>query len=174
MLRRSFALVASLICCACSASGPRSDPSSRNADDRTRIALRNYDADQRFELVSESHTNRVEYYSQVRSDASRKIQSDEVMRALIEELQKQGFADFAQPGRAPSQGTEIVSQSLEIERGGETEHWVVGKGSAAEERERFRDCMLEFVQIYNLTASYQALENPDGSQIFPKNRSGRT
>lgn len=139
-----------------------------------RVTLRNYDAAQLFELVSESHTSRVEYYSQVREDAARKIQSDEVMDALLDELGAQGFEEFAHPGRAPTQKSEVISQSLEIEHGDTTEHWIVGKGSSPVERQRFRECMLAFVQIYNLTASYQALENPQGSQIFPKTGNGGT
>jgi hypothetical protein len=32
--------------------------------------------------------------------------------------------------------------------------------------------MLAFVELYNLTASYQVLKNPEGSQIFPRNGGG--
>ena len=171
MLRRSLAIASILLFTACSSTGSRAGGDA-SSDGRMRVTLRNYDAEQLFELVSESHTNRVEYYSQERADAARKIQSDEVMGALVDELDSQGFEDFAQPGRAPTRKNEVVSQSLEIERGDETEHWVVGKGSAASERLRFRDCMLAFVELYNLTASYQVIENPEGSQIFPRNRGG--
>ena len=171
MLHRSLAIASILLSAACSSSGNRAGDAA-TSETRMRVTLRNYDAEQLFELVSESHTNRVEYYSHERADAARKIQSDEVMDALVDELDSQGFEEFAQPGRAPTRRNEIVSQAIEIERGDATEHWAVGKGSAAAERLRFRDCMLAFVELYNLTASYQAITNPDGSQIFPRNRGG--
>ena len=169
MLRRTLAIALFTALCACSSTGSRS---ANGGDARVRVTLRNYDAGQLFELVSESHTNRVEYYSQEREDAARKVQSDEVMGALLDELDSRGFRAHAQPGGAPTQRSELVSQSLEIQHGDTTEHWAIGKGSAAAERESFRDCMMDFVQIYNLTASYQTLKNPEGSQIFPKKSGG--
>lgn len=173
MLRQILALTA-LFSGVPSCASAGSEARSAAPAERMRVTLRDYEAQQLFELVSESHTSRVEYYSAVRSDAARKIQTDEVVDALIDELEDRGFDDFAQAGQAPSRGNELVSRSLEIERGDKTEHWVVGRGSAADEQLRFHDCMLTFVELYNLTASYQTIENPSGGEIFPQKRSGRT
>jgi len=154
-----------------------SGSASRDGEHRTCVTLRGYQGDQLFELASESHTDRVEYYSKVRRRAARKVQSDEVMDALVEELDRGGFRRHAQDGPAPSRGGSLLTWSLEIERGEHVEHWIVGQGSQAEERTRFNECMNTFVQLYNVTASYQAVENAEGPDLFEEARArqaGRT
>ena len=68
----SLAVLAS---CASSGSSPSGDGAN------VLVVLHDYKNGQRFELASESHTDRVTYYSEERPDAVRKIQPDEVMSA---------------------------------------------------------------------------------------------
>ena len=176
-MSKFLSLLASSLCalvvgCASSSSG--SGGASAEEGERMRVTLRDYKGGNVFELVSESHTSRVDYYSEARSDASRKIQTDEVMEVLIKELEKQGLKKHRQEGRAPSQGGAVISWGIEVEEGPQTDHWVVGKGSAVDEIQAFNECRNAFLQLYNITASYQAIENPEGKQIFQKPPQGRT
>ena len=166
-------LCALVVGCA-SSSSPSGSGGAADDGARMRVTLRDYKGGNVFELVSESHTNRVDYYSAARADASRKIQTDEVMEVLIEELEKQGFKSHRQEGRGPSQGGAVISWGIEVEEGPRTDHWVVGKGSAIDEIQAFSECRDAFLQLYNITASYQAIENPEGKQIFQKPPQGRT
>jgi hypothetical protein len=137
---------------------------------RLRVTLRDYTQGARFELVSESHTDRVTYYSQARSDAARKVQTDEVMRALVREIDGKGFGNHSQEGPAPSQGGRALSRSIEVERDGAVEHWPIGNGSQVDERQAFHVCVDEFLQLYNISASFQAVENPVGRDYFEESQ----
>lgn len=167
---QTVASLACLLLVSCSSTGGA--PEGEAA--RMRVTLRDYKRDQRFELVSESHTSRIDYYSTARDDASRKVQTDTIMNALVEELEKQGFEKRAQAGRAPSSGGEIVTWGLEIESGENTDHWVIGSGSALDDLQDFQECRNSFLQLYNITASYQAIKNTQGKEIFQKPRQGKT
>ena len=123
---------------------------------------------QHFELASESHTDRVTYYSELRSEAARKIQTDEVMALLVEEIENDGFERYAQEGRAPSRGGEAVTRAIEIENGDRTEHWLIGNGSSVEERKAFNECLTEFLEMYNISASFQSVANPVGHEYFDR------
>lgn len=156
-------LAAGLLLAACSGAGTRADAKG-NA--RLRVTMRDYGLTQRFELASESHTDRLAYYSRVRGDASRKVQTDEVMELLVDQLDADGFARYAQPGRAPSGGGAALSRALEVEAGDVTSHWVIGSGSPVAERKAFNACLETFLGLYNVSASYQTVENPHGHEFF--------
>jgi len=130
------------------------------------VTLFDYAEGRRFSLASESHTDRVAYYSQPRDDAGLKIQADEVVAALVDQMERRGFRRFATEGRAPASGGAVVTRALEIERGGQRSAWIVGKGSEADERRAFFEAMNEFFQLYNISQSYQVIENPGGRDVF--------
>lgn len=166
--RRPAALAAALLCAAalfaaCSGAGTRAD-AGKGA--RLRVTMRDYGLAQVFELASESHTDRLAYYSSVRSSASRKVQTDDVMELLVDQLDSDGFERYAQPGRAPSSGGAALSRALEIEAGDVTSHWVIGSGSPVAERKAFNECLETFLGLYNVSASYQTVENPHGHEFF--------
>jgi len=131
-----------------------------------RVALRDFQGGQDFKLVSETHTDRVDLYSTPRKDASCKVQSDEVMHALIERLEDTGLAKYGKEGRGPSRGGAVVTRSLEVEVAGRARHWLVGTGTLAEERLAFLECMNDFVGVYNITQSFQAIRNTSGTEVF--------
>ena len=106
------------------------------------------------------------YYSNVRNNAGRKFQVDAVMAALVSELNGTGFDRFAQNGRAPSSGSRVITRAIEIQTDEDVRHWVVGKGSADGERTDFYRCMTTFVELYNVTESYQAIQNETGTEVF--------
>ncbi len=167
-LQRSLLALLALVLGAVScASGSSSRPPAPDGLAR-RVTLYDYAVGRHFELVGESHTARVEYYSQKRSDAARKVQTDEVMAALLEKLGDEGFVRFAQAGRAPSQGGQLITRALEVQSDDGVRHWAVGKGSNPEERIAFNACMSPFLELYNLSQSFQAIENSEGSEYFDK------
>lgn len=148
---------------ACASSGARSG----EAPGQYLVTLRNFKSGERFELASESHTDRVSYYSETRADAARKIQADKVMEALVEELDKQGFEAKAQPGKAPGVVSgDVIRWGLEVQRGEERRHWLVGTGSQPADWQSFQKCRDTFLQLYNITVSYQTVQNQNGHQFF--------
>lgn len=143
-----------------------SGSSSARTGDRLRVTLKDYKSGAYWELVSESHTDRLEYYSTERTGAARKVQTDEVMDALIDELDAQGYDDHAQDGRAPSAGGEVITRALEVDENGDVTHWIVGRGVAPEAWQRFNVCVNQFLQLYNLSASFQTVRNDRGHAFF--------
>ena len=135
------------------------------------VTLHDYKNGSRFELASESHTDRVDYYSSERQDAIRKIQTDEVMGAFVAELDKQRFGEYARTGPAPRIGSadsarEALRWGLELVGPAGKLHWLVGKGSTPTDWEDFQSCRSMFLQLYNATMSYQTVTNSKGGQFF--------
>lgn len=141
--------------------------SSGHTGGKLRVTLVDHAGGRRFELVNESHTSSVEYYSQPRRDAARKIVSDRLLGALLSELNGRGFSDHAQPGAAPSgNASGRVTRSLEVDRGERIDHWSVGSGTDVEERLEFMGCSSAMLEMYNLAQSYQTIDNSGGGAIL--------
>jgi len=130
------------------------------------VVLRNYQSGQRFELASESHTDRVAYYSSERGDAVRKVQVDEVMLALVAELDKRDYGTHARPGRAPESGNESTRWALELESGERELNWTIGTNDPRERWLAFQECRDLFLELYNATVSFQTVENQAGRGYF--------
>lgn len=131
------------------------------------VSLQNLRTGECFELASETHTDRVSYYSDARKDAARKVQTDEIMAAFLGELDRQGFGKHARPGRAPAIGSgDVIRWALEVESGSNHAHWLVGTGSSPEDMQDFQKCRDMFLQLYNITVSYQTVENAGGKAYF--------
>lgn len=163
---RALAAVSAALAAACAAGGAEREDGSA----ALLVTLHDFKKDQRFELASESHTDRVEYYSKTRSDAVRKVQTDEVMDAFVDELGRLGFDAHEKSGRAPSARGGVIVYGLEVERGGSASHWLIGSGSAPGEIEAFRSCGKTFLDLYNITLSFQTVENPRGRELFEESR----
>jgi len=139
-----------------------------------RVTWRDYRTGNLLELLSESHTSKVELYSEKRDSASVKVQEDRFMEGLLEFLELEHFAERAGAGRAPREGRELWTQSLEVERDGEVTHMAVGSRSPADDRLVFQRCVQGFIELYNATQAYQAVENPEGSYEFRSADRGRS
>jgi hypothetical protein len=162
-LQTQFVLAASLAVMACA--GTRRTGEARG--EAVLVRLQDYRTGQRYELASEAHTDRVAYYSDSRNEAVRKVQTDEIMGAFVSELDRQGFGAHARAGRAPSPGTsDLVRWGLEIESDARQVHWLVGTRSQASEWQAFQRCRDTFLELYNITVSYQAVENASGKSYF--------
>jgi hypothetical protein len=165
-LSLSLLCLVGLLLGGCASSGGNRTSARRGTDEPLRVTVHMYDAGSQLELVGESSMSAVDLYSEARATASSKVQGDEVMEALAKQLGKQGFQRYAREGRAPSVGGRVYTRSIEIWRAGDSSHWAVGPGSADDERRAFNSCLADFLQLYNVTASYQTIENEDGKAFF--------
>lgn len=144
-----------------------------------RVRYLAYRSGQSLQLVNESHTDPHRLYSQKVSvqEASTKVQSDEVMDALVERLREHGFFDRAQNGPAPSMKASNYSQAFEIESQEGVKHWKVLDKSSEKDRRDFLLCAKDFVDLYNETIQMQAVDQApdwkgDGKQYTPPKHSG--
>ena len=153
-----------LLLCACSSS------SSAGGDEDElgtplRVTYVHYKSGQRLELVNEAHTGRLEQYSAVRADASRKVQTNDVMRGLVEVLMDNGFEERAQAGAAPA-STGVMSWALEIEDDQGLRHIGPMPGLTPEESHSLLRLAAAFVDTYNATYGLQAVELKQDSTFF--------
>ena len=131
-----------------------------------RVTYQSYNTGQRLELVSEGHTGRLEQYSEVRSNANRKVQTDEVMAALVGILEKDGFYKHAQPGSFPADGAGRFAWAVEIENPKGTQHVLAHPGLSADEVKQLQRYMLAFIDTYNATYGLQAVDVAPGQEVF--------
>lgn len=119
-----------------------------------------YLSQQNLEIVNESHSDPHALYSQKRAlhAVQPKVQSDEVVEALLERFSELGVMKRVLPGAAPAAPPSRAAQALEIETEAGVRSWVVRETSPEAERQQFRDCVKDFVDLYNATVQYQAVD----------------
>lgn len=132
----------------------------------TRVSWREYRGEQLLELVNEAHTDRLQQYSEGRADANRKVQSDEIVAALVEHMRSGRYAAFWQPGPAPVAPDGSSMWSLEIEDPSGTFSLVEHTGLALEDKRARRELRQAFIDTYNLTYSLQAVKVKEGESPF--------
>lgn len=153
-----FALLAFLGSCASTPSPAQIEP--------CRIGLYDFRSQRRFELVNEAHTARLDQYSQVRDNADRKVQSNEIVADLAGWLEKEGFAALARDGASPSRGATDAVWAMEVERGGKLRHFVVSKSTPPADYALCRNLKAGFLDIYNATYAGQATQTQAGQSPF--------
>jgi hypothetical protein len=149
-------------------SSPSSDEEGEDGP-ALRVTYLSYTTGQRLELVSEGHTSRVEQYSEVRADASRKVQTNEVMVGLVEVLDDYGFDDYAVAGPMPADpGGDggRITWALEIDGPDGARHVLAHPGLTPEAARDLQRYMLAFVDTYNATYGLQAIETEPGEDVF--------
>jgi hypothetical protein len=153
-----FALLALLGSCASAPSQSKAEP--------CRIGLYDFRSQRRFELVNEAHTARLDQYSQVRDNADRKVQSNEIVADLAGWLEKEGFGALAREGASPSRGATEAVWAMEIENGGKLRHLVVSKSTPPADYALCRNLKAGFLDIYNATYAGQATQTKEGQSPF--------
>jgi hypothetical protein len=131
-----------------------------------RIAYISYRNGQRIELVNEAHTDRVEQYSEVRTNADRKVQTNDVMAGLVEVLYEYGYGKYEVPGAAPTEGAGRWAWAIEMEGAGGINHVLAGPGLGQEEQEDLIRYAAAIVDTYNATYGLQAVEVTPGQSPF--------
>jgi hypothetical protein len=118
------------------------------------------------ELRSESHTDRVEYYSTARDGAAVKIMRDDLMEALLQGFDESGYADFARPGPGPTSGGSGVRKVVEVERDGVVTHVTSSTGAPPAQVELVAQLSTGFFAAYNAIRSYQTIDDGNDGSIF--------
>jgi hypothetical protein len=141
-------------------SGCASSATAGDAARPQRVAWVDYRSKVLLELVNESHTDRLEQYSTVRSrsEASRKVQTDEVMAELLQVLRDGGFDKRARPGAMPRGGDGQSVMALEIDDDGRISHVLAWRGMPADDRQAILGMAQNFADLYNATYGLQAVE----------------
>jgi hypothetical protein len=124
----------------------------------------------RLNLVNEAHTDPVEYYSQARSDASTKVTSNELLAAMLDYFEDQGFAHHAREGYAPHSGTRGELLSLEVETEQGVQHLMYAEGQSKAALRAFVDCRKAWQEAFNMTQQAQAVTNAGGGVFFEKQK----
>jgi len=167
---RRFLLVPLIALVACS-----STPSSGTAalDAPVRVTLTQWHDGQYFELVNDRYTtevesqSRVELYSAVRSDAQRKVQSDEVTAELLKFFDDHGFDELSTAGHAPAPkvGATDGGWTIEVEESGQV-RFALTVGRTAEDKVALLTMIQAFFEIWNNTFSLQSVEIEEGQSPF--------
>ena len=165
--RYAFALVP-LVLAACSSTGNSGGSGETRA---VSVTLLGYGSDP-FQLVSDSHTSRVDLYSTETRNPSTKVQDDDVMIAMVEHLDELGFNDFARPGSAPADGGRAFSRAIQVDVEGTRAWWPLTAGAGQSEIRNFNTAIRDFLALYNLTAGYQSVQNELGGDFFDQKRPG--
>jgi len=162
MLRTSFLALTLAACSAACSSSPATKPHPQ------RVSFFDFRNGTCIELVNETHTGRLEQYSErvTRTEATRKVQTDEIMSSLVDLLRDQGFDDQAQPGPAPRESDGQSVLALEIEDGDKVQHALGYKGMPTEARQKLLGLVQNVVELYNQTYGLQAVKLKEGETPF--------
>ena len=68
----------------------------------------------------------------------------------------------------------MIRWGLEIAHGEARRHWLVGTGSQPADWQTFQKCRDTFLELYNITVSYQTVQNQSGRQFFQDSPQGAT
>lgn len=136
-----------------------------------RVRFVDYRQGNAFELVNDSHTDRVKLYSEMRADSSIKVASDEVMSALLEFLQDSGFHRYARSGVAPrTSSTQRWAGEVEVD--GATVFVIVDDLTPATQRKVFLNCYMNHVTLWSNIFQLQRV-NAGAAEMFKKTGSSR-
>ena len=182
MSYRSALAIALFLAAGCAA--PARDGLGATAGSPARVSLQDHRTGGRLTLVNDAHLERTgvaganaaerraAYYSTTRRDAATKVTTDEVMDALLDHFEQEGFGRAALAGAAQA-GDAAVSQSLEVVVDGQARHMLGRRGMALEPARTFRTCRDAFVELYNQTYQLQSVETRPGEPIFQPPGSSR-
>jgi hypothetical protein len=163
MLRTTLLAACATVLAACAGAPKAADPSSGEPQ---RIALVLYRNPRVLELVSEAHTARLAQYSEVRESAGRKVQSNELMEALVEAFRERGFASLARNGPAPRTAGPDAYWALEVEDDAGVAHAILSKSLSQADVRTCLELKNAFLEVYNATYGLQAVEVKEGESPF--------
>jgi hypothetical protein len=177
-MARLLLLAPLLLLAACSSQRSGTTSSDPNAPEQkptpgepVRMTVYDYRTPIQFELVNQSHTTKVDQYSKVRKleEASRKVQEDEVMAALLVWENDNGFQKFAQQGSAPALRSGMRTWALEIETPAGTRYIMEASTASVEDKKQMRKLRDAVIEIFNNTQSWQAVDVQDPNKLFRQN-----
>jgi hypothetical protein len=166
----AFLLVSALV--GCTSTSRAGEPAAKSGIP-LRISWRDYRGGQLLELVNESHTDRLEQYSKLRESAGRKVQTDDVMAAMVDHMQTGGYAKLWLPGSAPAAGAGAWFWSLEVEGPKGVSFIAEGANTPVEDKRPRRELRDAFIELYNNTYSLQAVKVKEGETPFSAPEPGK-
>jgi hypothetical protein len=125
-----------------------------------------YRSGARLELVNPSHTTALEQYSKVRADPSRKVTSEEWMTGLIEFFREQGWPEEERRGSAPAMARDSYTWALELVGPGGTTFVAQPVGAKGDQLKRLLTFKAAFIDTYNNTPGFQAVQTEPGKLPF--------
>lgn len=120
-------------------------------------------------LVNDSHSDRLETYSEERNDAGTKVASDEIVAVTIERMLEQKFETNSLRGLAPIRSTEYTS-ALEIDDPAGVRYIALTPQSTVPEFNIMQECRTTFLAVYSNVYGAQRVNNPSGAGLFYDNR----
>ena len=163
---RALALLCAALVPACGSTGSQSSSGGQRS---ISVELLGYGSAP-FILVSESHTSRVELYSEERDNASTKVLEDEVMQALVEHLDELGFDGFSRPGTAVAGGGSAISKAIQVEEGDQRAWWPLSPSAGESELKNFNTAVRDFLSLYNIAQGWQSVDNSLGGEYFDQKK----
>lgn len=148
---------------------PTEEPSAEQAQPKGPaylLRMVDYRSKARFELVNHSHTTPLAQYSKKRPDPSRKVASDEWMTGLLGYFRENGWDKEVRDGAAPAGANGSLLWSLELVGPDGTTHIAEPTNATGSQRTRLRTLWKAFLDTYNQTPGYQAVEIRDGKLPF--------
>lgn len=166
MMRATFVFVlclATAVAAGCTSSGAPNRASADSAataakGESVRMTINDYRSGATFELVNRSHTDALDQYSKISSSASRKVQDDELMTALRDYLEDEGFEKLAHSGSAPTFSKDTKAWTLELADAKGTRHVVATPQTPIEDMKAMRKLLDAVLATYNETQGWQAVD----------------
>lgn len=159
---------------ACSSSSASAEPTSKGpVEVRYRALAKNVT----FGIVNASHTDRTDLYStkQPLDKATTKVSPDEVVDAMVEYFQQQGYFDIALTGTAPEIPPPGATQILSLTLPDGAYYAVLRSGVTLDFAAKFQACAKALQDVYNNTLQLQAVdEAPDWSGSSSRSGSKRS
>jgi hypothetical protein len=161
----------------CTSSGAPRQAASASTEaskgEAVRMTVADYRSGATFELVNQAHTTAIDQYSKVSTDASRKVQDDELMFALRDYLVDEGFDDLARSGAAPALAHGTKAWTLELADGKGARHLVATPETSADDMKAMRKLLEAVLATYNETQGWQAVDikSKRGEDYFQGKRS---
>lgn len=121
-----------------------------------------------FELVNDAHTDAAEYYSKTRASNQRKVQTNEIMSELVAYVKREGWDDYARPGRNGSTPGGNLKWILEMETPQSTSHLVLHTGVEPAEQNSLQVISEAFIGVYNSTGAAQSVRLQPGEDPFER------
>ncbi|MBL8861818.1 MAG: hypothetical protein JNK02_07370 [Planctomycetes bacterium] len=153
---------------ACTTGGARPDATGsttqRDASKAIELRYRAFARKLSIGLVNESHTDRLELYSERQpiDRATTKVSPDEVVDAIVEYFRDQGYFGIAVRGPAPATPPPGATQMLEVVLPDGPYHAIVRPGVTAQFATTFQTCAKALLQVYSDTIQLQAVDEAPG------------
>lgn len=165
MLRSLCLILIGLCVSACGSTGTTEYTKSEITGIPMTIKLTDYRNGNVIRIVNDSHSDRLETYSEERAVAGTKVASDEVVAETVKYMLENGFDDHSIRGLAPYRSADYA-KSLEIDDPQGVRYFAIHAGSSEQELMTMHKCSIGLIEVYNAVHSAQTVTNASGADLF--------